>query len=473
MTSSPPPSSSTPTDLKRELTLFDAIMINAGTTIASAIFIVPATVAAAVHGSVLITAVWVIGGTVSLLGALSVAELAAMYPEAGGQYAYLRESYGKACAFLYGWANFSVINTASVAAIAVGFARYIAFFTPLSETAVRVIAILSIIALTLLNCRGVRLGATTQNILTIIKIAALFALIATSFILPGGSAANFQPVGATESFTQWIAPFGVAMVGVLWAYDGWIETTYVGSEVMNPGRNLPHSIIFSTLIVIALYTLASIAYMYVLSPGGMAGSEHVASDVASVTMGSIGATFVVVAILISMLGANQGIIMTAARIPYAMARQGAFFQSQGQLHPTYATPVVALITQGVIASALTLVPTCVSIPGVFSLCSPRPLYDQLATYVVFAQFVFYALSAGAVLRLRRKAPALPRPYRTWGYPLTPIIFIAFAIWLVINTIVATPKDSAIGAGLILVGLPGYWYWKKRSPSSGSRRPPID
>ena len=460
MTSSPPPSSSTPIDLKRELTLFDAIMINAGTTIASAIFIVPATVAAAVHGSVLITAVWVIGGVVSLLGALSVAELAAMYPEAGGQYAYLREAYGKLCAFLYGWANFSVINTASIAAISIGFARYLGFFTPLSETEVRTIAIVAIAALTWLNCRGVRLGATTQNIFTVLKIGALFALVVATFIVPGGSASNLQPLWPAASFDQWIKSFGVAMVAVLWAYDGWIETTYVGSEVMDPGRNLPRSIILSTLIVMALYTLASIAFIYVLSPGVMSGSELVASDAAKVTMGLLGATFVVIAILISTLGASNGIIMTAARIPYAMARQGAFFRSQGFLHPRYATPVIALVTQGVIASVLTLVPNCVAIPNVFSVCSPRPLYDQLATYVVFAQFVFYALSAGAVILLRRRAPELPRPYRTWGYPLTPIIFIVFAVWLVLNTIVATPKDSAIGAGLILLGLPGYYYWRR-------------
>src|SRR5258705_260995 len=228
---------STTTDLTRQLSLFDAIMINVGTTIASAIFIVPATVAAAVHGSVLITAVWVIGGMVSLLGALSIAELAAMYPEAGGQYPYLRESYGKMSAFLYGWANFSVINTASIAAISVAFARYIGFFTPLSETAVRGIAILAIVGLTVLNCPGVRLGATTQNIFTILKMGALFALIVASFILPGGSAANLQPFSSTEGFSQLIKPFGVAMVAVLWAYDVWIETTYVGREIMAAGRN--------------------------------------------------------------------------------------------------------------------------------------------------------------------------------------------------------------------------------------------
>ena len=435
---------STSVDLKRELGLFDAVMINAGTMIASAIFIVPATVAAAVHGTAVMTLVWVIGGIVSLLGALSIAELAAAYPEAGGQYAYLREAYGTVWAFLYGWANFAVINTASIAAIAVGFARYIGFFTPLSEAAIRVIAVLSIVGLTLLNCRGVRLGATTQNVLTTLKIGALVALIVTSFVLPGGAASHFHPLRPSGTIGQWIGPFGVAMVGVLWAYDGWIETTYVGSEIMDPGRNLPRSIILSTLIVVALYVLASVAYVYVLSPAGVAGSALVASDAAKITMGGIGATFVVVAILISTLGANNGIILTAARIPYAMARGGMFFRSQGIVHPRYATPAVALLTQGVIASALTAFGT----------------YDQLFTYVVFAQFVFYALSAGAVIRLRRTAPQLARPYRTWGYPVTPIVFIAFAVWLVYNTIVETPKDSAIGAGLILVGLPGYYYWRR-------------
>ena len=443
MTSSSPTSSTT--DLKRELGLLDAIMINAGTMIASAIFIVPATVAAAVQGTAVMTLVWVIGGIVSLLGALSIAELAAAYPEAGGQYAYLREAYGTVWAFLYGWANFAVINTASIAAIAVGFARYIGFFTPLSEAAIRIIAILSIVALTLLNCRGVRLGATTQNILTTLKIGALLALIATSFILPGGSASHFEPLWPTGGVGQWIGPFGVAMVAVLWAYDGWIETTYVGSEIVDPGKNLPRSIIYSTLIVIALYVLASVAYAFVLSPAGMAGSALVASDAAKVTMGSLGATLVVVAILISTVGANNGIILTAARIPYAMARGGMFFRSQGIVHPRYATPTVALLTQGVVASALTAFGT----------------YDQLFTYVVFAQFVFYALSAGAVIKLRHTAPHLARPYRTWGYPVTPIVFIAFAVWLVGNTIVETPLDSAVGAGIILLGLPGYWYWKKR------------
>jgi amino acid transporter len=440
------------TELKRELGLLDSTMLNAGTMIASAIFIVPATVAAQVPGSVPMILVWVVGGVVSLLGALSVAELGAAYPEAGGQYAYLREAYGPPWAFLYGWANFLVINPASIAAIAVGFARYLGFFVPVSPAAIQAIAVLSIVLLTGLNCLGVRPGATTQNVLTLLKMGALAALIATAFILPGGSPANFQPLWPAGAVGQWIGPFGVAMVGVLWAYDGWIETTYVGSEIKDPGRTLPRSIILSTLIVIAFYVLASVAYSYVLSPARMAGSALVAADAAQVTLGAVGAGLVAAAILVSTLGANNGIILTAARIPYAMARGGLFFRSQGLVHPRFATPVVALVTQGVIASIL----------------ARTGRYDQLFTYVVFAQFVFYALSAGAVILLRRRAPQVARPYRTWGYPATPLVFIAFALWLVANTIAESPRESAVGAGLILLGLPGYWYWRRGSERLGGR-----
>ena len=434
------------TELRRELGLLDSTMINVGTMIASAIFIVPASIAAQVPGSGPMILVWVAGGVVSLLGALSVAELGAAYPEAGGQYAYLREAYGPLWAFLYGWANLLVINPASIAAIAVGFARYLGFFVPLSPLLIQGVAVLSIAGLTVLNCLGVRLGATTQNVLTFLKMGALAALIAAAFVLPGGSTANFEPLWPAGPAGTWIGPFGLAMVGVLWAYDGWIETTYVGSEVRDPGRNLPRSIILSTVIVIAFYVLASVAYSYVLSPARMAGSTLVASDAAQVTLGALGAGFVAAAILVSTLGANNGIILTAARIPYAMARGGLFFRAQGIVHPRFATPVVALLTQGVIASVLALTGT----------------YDQLFIYVVFAQFVFYALSAGAVMLLRRRAPEVPRPYRTWGYPVTPLVFIAFALWLVGNTIAESPRESAVGAGVILLGLPGYWYWKRKA-----------
>ncbi|MGH7673150.1 MAG: APC family permease [Gemmatimonadales bacterium] len=440
------------TELKRELGLLDTTMLNVGTMIASAIFIVPATVAAQVPGSVLMILVWVVGGVVSLLGALSVAELGAAYPEAGGQYAYLREAYGPVWGFLYGWAGFAVINPASIAAIAVGFASYIGFFAPLSPGGVKAIAVLSIAALTALNCLGLRPGATTQNVLTLLKMGALAALVAAAFVLPGGSVANLQPAWPAGTPGQWIGPFGVAMVAVLWAYDGWIETTYVGSEIRDPGRNLPRSIILSTLIVIAFYVLASAAYSYVLPPARMAGSALVASDAAQVTLGAVGAAFVAAAILVSTLGANNGIILTAARIPYAMARGGLFFRWAGTVHPRFATPMPSLLAQGAISAVLAL----------------TGKYDQLATYVIFASFVFYALSCGAVIRLRRTAPAVARPYRTWGYPVTPLVFIAFAAWLVGNTVAELPRESAVGAGLILLGLPGYWYWRRGAHRLGGR-----
>ncbi len=421
-------------------------MINVGTMIASAIFIVPATVALHTGGSGLTLLAWVVGGAVSLCGAMSVAELGAAYPEEGGQYAYLREAYGPLWGFLYGWSTFAVINTASIAAIAVGFATYLGFFAPLGAWGIRAVAVASIAVLTAINCRGVRLGATTQNVLTFIKIGALAALIVAGLLLPGGTLANFEPVWPDRPAASLVGPFGLAMIAVLWAYDGWVESTYVGGEITKPGRTLPLSIIGSTLIVIVLYTLVNVGYLYVLSPAATQGSALVAADAARVTLGAAGATLVTLAILVSTLGANNGIVLTAARIPYAMAREGLFFGWAGRVHPRLGTPLPALVAQGLIAAALTF----------------SGSYEQLATYVVFASFLFYALSAGAVLRLRRTRPQLARPYRTWGYPVTPLIFIGFALWLVVNTIVEAPRDAAVGAGIVLAGVPAYWYWRKSS-----------
>src|SRR5213078_1341932 len=233
-------------DLKRQLGLLDSTMINVGTIIASAIFIVPSTIAAGLGATGPAILVWIVGGLVSLLGALSVAELGAAMPRAGGQYAYLSRAYGPVWGFLYGWASGVVINPASIAAIAVGFATYLGFFVPLADAGIKAAAVASIVALTALNCLGVRLGAITQNVLTLIKMSLLAVLILVGFVLPGGSVANFAPLWPADvSLAGLLAPFGVAMVAALWAYDGWIEITYVGSEVMDPERNLPRSIVLS------------------------------------------------------------------------------------------------------------------------------------------------------------------------------------------------------------------------------------
>ncbi|PYO30005.1 MAG: hypothetical protein DMD32_15235 [Gemmatimonadetes bacterium] len=244
-----------------------------------------------------------------------------------------------------------------------------------------------------------------------------------------------------------MAPFGVAMVAALWAYDGWIEITYVGSEVKDPERNVPRSIVLSTLIGMALYCLVTASFAYVLSPARMAASSLVASDAAQVTLGRAGAALVAVAILTATLGSNNGIVLTAARIPYAMARDGVLPRWLAAVHPRFLTPVPSLVVQGIIAIALTWISTEPSW---------KDTYSRLFTYVVLSEFVFYAMSCGAVLRLRHKAADLVRPYKTWGYPVTPIVFILFSLWLVINTAWEQPRDAVAGAALILAGLPIYF-----------------
>ena len=436
--------------LRRELGLLDATMINVGTMVASAIFIVPSAIAAGFLSSAPSLLVWVIGGLVSMAGALCMAELGAAMPEAGGQYVYLQRAYSPAVGFLYGWAAFLVINTASIAAIAVGFATYLGFFIPLSPTGVKLAAIGSIVILTLINCLGLRVGALTQNVLTVLKMGSLAAIILLGLLLSGGSMANWAPLWPAGGVASVAVQIGPALVAVLWAYDGWIESTYVGSEIKRPERNLPLSIVLSVVIVTALYVLVVGAYTYLLSPGTMAASPLVASDAMKVVIGAGGAAFVAAAIIVATLGANNGIVFTSARIPYAMARQGLFFSWAAKLHPVFRSPVITLLVQGGVAVVLTLTGS----------------YVQLATYVVFVSFLFYGLSAAAVIVLRYRAPALARPYRAWGYPFTPLLFIAFAMYLVFDTIVQTPRDSAVGAGILVAGLPAYWYWKKLGRGHG-------
>src|SRR5207249_2946055 len=345
-------------ELKRQLGLLDSTMINVGTIIASAIFIVPSAIAATLGATGPAILVWVVGGVVSLLGALSVAELGAAMPEAGGQYVYLTRAYGPASGFLYGWTSGVVINPASIAAIAVGFATYFGFFVPLSGAGIKLVAVLSIVALTVLNSLGVRLGAVTQNVLTLIKMALLVVLIVVGFALPGGSAANLAPLWADAPAGHQIASFG----------------------------------------------------------------------------------------------STNGIVLTAARIPYAMARDGLLPRRLAGVHARFLTPVPSLVVQGIIAIALTWISTEPSW---------KDTYNRLFTYVVLGEFIFYGMSAGAVILLRYTASALPRPYRTWGYPVTPLVFVLFSVWLIWNTAYAQLLDFAVGMALILAGLPWYW-WRKAS-----------
>ena len=441
--------------LRRELGLLDATMINVGTIIGSSIFLVPASIAAAFSGSFPTILVWVAGALVSLCGALCIAELGAAMPKAGGQYVYLQRAFGPLWGYLYGWGAAVVINPASIAFVSVGFATYLGFFVPLSALAVKLVAVGAILLLTLFNCLGLRVGAVTQDIITVIKIAAVVALVVLCLVLPGGSSANIQPLWPRESLSSLIGPFGLAMILVLGAYDGWIEITYVGSELKRPGRDMPLSILVSTLLVGLLYIGVSVAVLYVLGQKATAASATVAADAMKVVLGPAGGALITVAVLLSTLGCSHGMIFTAPRISYSMALRGDFFAWAGRLHPSRATPNTAMIVQGFWAALLALSGT----------------YNQLITYMVFVSFLFYALSSAAVLVLRRREPLLERPYRAWGYPVTPVVFILFSGYLIANTIRETPLDAAIGAALLLAGLPVYWYcrWRygpSRQPAAG-------
>jgi APA family basic amino acid/polyamine antiporter len=431
--------------LRRQLGLLDATMINVGTIIGSSIFIVPASIALLFSGSFPTILVWVAGGLVSLCGALCVAELGAAMPRAGGQYVYLQRAFGPLWGYLYGWGAAVVINPASIAFVSVGFATYLGFFLPLSALAVKLIAAGSILLLTLINCFGLRVGALTQDVVTMLKIVAVVALVVLCLLLPGGSTANFQPWWPQEPLGALVGPFGLAMILVLGAYDGWIEVTYVGSELKRPGRDMPLSIVLSTLVVSLLYIGVSIAVLYVLGQTGTAQSSMVAADAIKVVLGPVGGGLLTLAVLLSTLGCSNGMVFTSARIPYAMARRGDFFAWAGRLSQRRTTPNTAMVVQGFWAALLALSGT----------------YNQLITYMVFVSFLFYALSCAAVIVLRRRDPGLARPYRTWGYPVTPVVFILFSGYLIVNTIRESPMDAAIGAALLLLGLPVYWYCRRR------------
>ncbi|MDP6032602.1 MAG: amino acid permease [Candidatus Marinimicrobia bacterium] len=430
--------------LKRVLSLMDATMINAGGIIGSGIFMVPATVALYTASSSLFFMVWILGGVVSLFGALSVAELGAAMPKAGGQYVYLNEAYGPVWGYLYGWTAVAVINTASMAAVGVAGAEYLRFFIPLSDFEVKEIAIFTIVLLTIMNIIDVKSSARFQNVVTIGKVSAILGIIVLGFTMDGGSTENFSPLFSDKSAFSLIGPLGLAMVAVLWTFDGWIFITYVAGEVKEPQRNIPLSLIFCMVIVVSVYLAINTVLVYVLGFDQMIGSESVISKAASVFMGNKGASIVTLIIVISLFGGNNVNVLTSARIIYAMAKDNLFFKKTKQIHPKLQSPANALIIQCIWAIILTF----------------SGSFNQLITYIIFASWIFYGMSAGAVIILRKKKPDMDRPYKTPFYPWVPIIFILFAIFLTINTIIEAPRDAAIGTGLILAGLPLYYYWKK-------------
>lgn len=455
--------------LAPRLSLFTAIAVVIGSIIGSGIFLVPQKIALTLGDAGWIIAVWVFGGLLSLAGALTNAEIAGMIPAAGGQYVYFREIYGDFPAFLYGWTTFIVYQTGSIAAIAVAFAEYLGFFFPglnassinfglfvMPQVGVKLVAIGAILFVMGVNYFGVQFGGFVQRLFTSLKVLAIAGIVFACFTFGTHAGHLYSPFFSTGSFhgTTLLSAFGVALVAVLWAYDGWNSVTYLAGEVKDAQRNIPIALVAGTSAVIVIYLLANLAYMYVLPVSNIAHSQLVAADAISQFLGKNGAALIAVVVMISTFGTVNATTMTTARVYFAMAKDKLFFKGISRVHPKYRTPHVSLVVQGIWASLLTLTGT----------------YDQLFTYVIFASWLFYALGTFGIFVLRRKRPDSPRPYKTVGYPFVPIAFVIVAIWFVYNTVITDPRDSLIGLGLVMLGVPAYIYWKRtrNRPAAGAQ-----
>ena len=441
------------TELRRDLGFWAALAIVVGTVIGSGIFRVPQTMIQNVGSVRLVFLVWVVGGLLSLAGALTYAELAAAMPGAGGEYVYLTEAYGPMWGFLYSWTQMWVAKSGSIATLATAFFEYTAHFIPefehvwftagpLSVKYGQVFAMVLILALGGLNYFGVKVGGNVQVIVTVIKVALIAFVILAGLLYSHPTADSAPPVAVPPVFTGFIA----ALVGALWAYDGWNNVGMVASEVKNPQRNLPLALILGTAGVIAIYMLANWAYFRVLSPGDVASHKLVAAEMMQRIQGPAGAAAVSIAAMISIFAALNGSILTGARVPYAAARDGLFFASAARVHPAFHTPGVSIMMLTAWSSILVL----------------SGKYEQLYDFVIFGSWILYAMATASVFVLRRKRPDLERPYKTLGYPLVPVLFLVGAVLLEASTMVTKPFESLAGIVLILTGLPFYFYWKSRS-----------
>jgi APA family basic amino acid/polyamine antiporter len=448
------------TELKRELGVWAAVSIVIGTVIGSGIFRVPQTMTQNAGSISMVFTVWIVGGFLTMAGALTYAELSSMLPGAGGEYVYLTEAYGPIWGFLYGWTQMWVAKSGSIATLATAFFEYsgnfwpelehvfftipLPFLDPLKVSYGQIFAIVVILLLATVNYFGVKAGGNLQVAITAIKVG-LIAFIIIAGILHGDSAESHAPAPLR---TGAVGGFFAALVAALWAYDGWNNVGMVASEVKEPKRNLPRALIFGSLAVMVIYLLANVAYFLVLSPETVAGHKLVAAEMMRRIQGQTGANWVSLAAMISIFAALNGSILTGARVPYAMARDGSFFRSVANVHPRFHTPGVAILALSAWSCLLVL--------------SGR--YDQLYTYVIFSSWILYAMATASVIVLRRKRPDLPRPYRTLGYPVVPILFVATAILLEVFTLLQSPFESIAGIVLILIGLPFYFAWKGRHRS---------
>jgi APA family basic amino acid/polyamine antiporter len=446
-------------ELKRDLGPWTAASIVVGTVIGSGIFLVPRAMVLRVGTPTMVFAIWIFGGLLSLAGSLTYSELTAAMPEAGGEYVYLREAYGPLWGFLYSWTQMWVAKSGSIATLATGFFYYLTNFFPgmdhvfytlrlpvgphggfLEFRDGQLFAMALILALAGLNYFGVKVGGNVQVIVTVIKVSLIMGIIVAG--LGFGKAHAVVAAGPVVPLTA--AGFFAALVAALWAYDGWNNVSMVASEVRNPQRNLPRALVGGTCTVIAIYLLANMAYFHVLTAAEVGSSARVAAEMMRRILGDPGAAAVSIAAMISIFAALNGSILTGSRVPYAAARDGLFFKAVGRVNAQYHTPAVSIMVLSGWSAVLVL----------------SGSYEQLFTCVIFASWILYGMTAAAVIVLRRKRPYLPRPYKTWGYPWVPATFVLVALALIISTLMDSPRESLIGIGLIVLGLPFYFYWKK-------------
>jgi APA family basic amino acid/polyamine antiporter len=443
-------------DLSRQLGIREATAIIVGGIIGSGIFMTPSIVARQVGTPALTLLVWVAAGALALCGALCYAELGASVPRTGGTYHFLRMAYGTPLiAFLFGWTFFFVDGTCAVASLATTFASYSGFFVgrwiPMTGLVVRALAVSAIAAVTIINYVGVRAGGRVQVVFTTLKIVALLAVIFAGLFI-GGSWQNLHAIpSATVPAIPLGAGFATGMIGALFSYSGWSYTSYVAGEMKNPRRNIPLSIILGMGIVLVVYLGVNVAYLKTLPFADLQRSTLVASDVMQRVLGPKGAGFVAAAVMVSTFGAVNAVTLIYPRIALAMARDGYFFRSLSMVHPRFRTPGNAILVQGAVAAAF-------AIAGSF---------EQIVNYFAFIDYLFFALAVACVLILRRRFPLLPRPFKVWGYPMTPILFLGVSAWYLSHVLVQRFQESMVGIGVMLLGLPFYWHWARRRGASST------
>jgi APA family basic amino acid/polyamine antiporter len=433
-------------ELKPTLGLRSATLLIVGSAIGSGIFLLPSRMAGLVQSPWLLLGVWVLCGALSLTGALCFAEMGGMFPRAGGQYVFLREAFGDRASFLYGWTFFWVIQTGIIAAVAYAFATFLAFLVPLTGFQVKLVAIGLIGALTLVNYVGVKYGAVVSDVFTGLKVLAIAALVVLGFALARASTSFAAPVVPAGAGPSLVGAFGLAMAAAFFAYDGWNQSAFVASEVKDPQRNVPRSAILGVLVVMLVYVLANAAYVFVLPFDRVQGTGTLAADAAQALVGPVGATLITIAILISVLGTTNAFILSGPRVYYALAKDGLFYKGMASVS-RFATPDFALVIQAEWAMLLVLTGS----------------YNDLVNFSVFAIWFFYGVAGVGLFVLRRRMPDAPRPYRTTGYPIVPILFIATSVFIVVNTLVTDTRNALWGLALILSGVPvlAIIEWRRR------------